>query len=82
MIKIQPIIVPTKGEGNTFVIGAMNFLMNPENVTFFWQITNDNFEIILEGYITMNSETYSQWNDDDNFVVNWALNELNLQRDE
>jgi len=32
----------------------------------------------LQGNITMDAETYSQWNNDDNFVIQWACNLLNF----
>jgi len=28
--------------------------------------------------LTMDSETYAEWGDDDTFVMNWALNQLGL----
>jgi len=78
MTKIEPIIVPTKGEGNLFVISALSFVMNPENVTFFWQVLDKNEFPIIEGNIAMDCQTYSQWNNDDNFVINWACKMLNF----
>jgi hypothetical protein len=81
MTQIQPIIVPTKGEGTIFQISALNFPMNPTSVTFYWQVLSvqdDTFNSVLEGNLSMDAETYSQWNNDDNFVINWACNLLNF----
>lgn len=81
MTHIQPIQIPTKGEGTLFQISALNFPMNPTSVTFYWQVlsvTEDSFNSVLEGNVSMDAETYSQWNNDDNFVINWACNLLNF----
>jgi hypothetical protein len=81
MTTIQPIIVPTKGEGTIFQIDALNFPMNPTSVVFYWQVlsvTDETYTSVLQGNLTMNSETYSQWNNDDNFVIQWACNLLNF----
>ena len=81
MTHIQPIIIPTKGEGTLFQISALNFPMNPTSVTFYWQVlsvTEDSFTSVLEGNLSMDAETYSQWNNDDNFVIQWACNLLNF----
>jgi hypothetical protein len=81
MTHIQPITVPTKGEGTIFQISALNFPMNPTSVTFYWQVLSvqdDTFNSVLEGNLSMDAETYSQWNNDDNFVIDWACNLLNF----
>jgi hypothetical protein len=81
MTHIQPITIPTKGEGTLFQISALNFPMNPTSVTFYWQVlsvTLDSYTSVLEGNLSMDAETYSQWNNDDNFVINWACNLLNF----
>jgi hypothetical protein len=79
MTTIQPIIVPTKGEGTIFQIEALSFPMNPKSVVFYWQVfkvetieDQEIFTSLLQGNLTMNAETYSQWNNDDNFVIDWA----------
>ncbi len=41
MIKIQDVIVPTKGTAKYFNIIALNFPMNPTSVTFYWQIFSE-----------------------------------------
>jgi hypothetical protein len=85
MTQIQPISVPTKGEGTIFQISALNFPMNPTSVVFYWQVLSvetiedkDNYTSVLEGNLSMDSETYAQWNNDDNFVIQWACNLLNF----
>ena len=85
MTQIQPISVPTKGEGTLFQISALNFPMNPSSVTFYWQVLSvatiedkETYTSVLEGNLSMDSETYAQWNNDDNFVIQWACNLLNF----
>jgi hypothetical protein len=88
MIKIQPEVVPTKGTGIYFNLLALNFPMNPTSVSFYWQLfTEDIVEeqsvpavCILDGNLTMNQETYSQWASDDDYCYEWALNELGFTK--
>jgi hypothetical protein len=87
MIKIQDIIVPTKGTAKYFNIIALNFPMNPTSVTFYWQIFSetedeDGVKIpgtpLMDGNLTMDQETYANWGSDDSYVTNWACNKLDL----
>jgi hypothetical protein len=59
--------------------------MNPSSVTFYWQlfteVQNEEEEnipgtSILDGNLTMDQETYAQWGTDDEYPVNWALDQL------
>lgn len=84
MTQIQPIQVPTKGEGNLFQITALNFPMNPTSVSFYWNVSNQQVDAndvtttqtILEGNLTMDETTYQQWGDNDEYVINWACEQL------
>lgn len=84
MTRIQPIHVPTKGNGELFQLTALNFPMNPQSVTFYWQVfsiqlveeTIQLSECVLDGNLTMDSETYSQWGNNDTFCIQWACEEL------
>jgi hypothetical protein len=87
MIKIQDIIVPTKGTAKYFNILALNFPMNPSSVTFYWQILSeaedeDGVKIpstpLMDGNLTMNQEEYSAWGSDDSYVTDWACNKLDF----
>ena len=88
MIKIEDVVVPTKGTAKYFNIVALNFPMNPSSVTFYWQILSEVEEIqdelvttkpgssLIDGNITMNQAEYAAWGDDDTYVINWALSQL------
>jgi hypothetical protein len=87
MIKIQDIIVPTKGTAKYFNIIALNFPMNPTSVTFYWQICSEVESeegvktpgaALMDGNLTMDQATYDNWGSDDSYVTNWACNELNF----
>lgn len=86
MTTIQPINVPTKGIGNLFKLTALNFPMNPESVTFYWQVFASEIidevltptQCIIDGNITMDADTYSQWGNSDEFCIQWACNLLNF----
>ena len=92
MIKIQDIIVPTKGTAKYFNIIALNFPMNPTSVTFYWQIfseveeTEDELVVnkpgssLMDGNLVMNAQQYALWSTDDSYVTDWALAELGFTK--
>jgi hypothetical protein len=92
MIKIQDVIVPTKGTAKYFNIIALNFPMNPTSVTFYWQIfseveeTEDELVVskpgssLMDGNLVMNAEQYALWSTDDSYVTDWALAELGFTK--
>lgn len=85
MTEIQPVTVPTKGVGKYFDIIALNFPMDPQSVTFYWQVFSEVTDekgdkiigqCILDGNLTMDQQTYAGWGENDQYVINWACNEL------
>lgn len=95
MIKIEEIIVPTRGIGKYFQLKNLENVINPSNPEpkiFFWEVLTEETVpegettktgpgvSILVGNITMSVETYSQWGTDDNYCLDWALNELGFTK--
>lgn len=90
MIDIKPIIIPTKGTAKYFNLELSNNLKLPAtSAMFLWELLpelEDEFgnpipgPALLSGNITMSEAIYNNWGSDDNYAVDWALNELNLQR--
>ena len=88
MTTIQPISVPTKGEGTIFQIRSNGNIINPSSPqppTFYWEVleetkTDDitNYTTILNGGLSMDVETYNQWGENDEFIIQWACNLLNF----
>ena len=93
MIKIQPIEIPTKGIANYFSIRCLQIDLkesSESSPSFYWELKNSvpyaigevqaelPGETLLEGNLHMNTEEYSLWDSDDNYVIDWALNELKL----
>lgn len=87
MIKIEDVVVPTKGTAKYFNIIALNFPMNPTSVSFYWQILSETQDeegenipgiSLMDGNLTMDQTTYEGWGSDDNYVNVWACNELNF----
>lgn len=85
MIKIQDVVVPTKGTAKYFNLLALNFPPNPTSVGFYWSIYAEGevnvdqlgpTNLLLEGNLTMDQETYANWGTDDEYVIDWALNQL------
>lgn len=90
MVSIKPISVPTRGIGKYFLLELSNNLRLPgDSAHFYWEIYTEvemgmseyvPGTMILNGNLTMPKEIYDQWGTDDNYAINWALNELNLQK--
>ena len=94
MIKIQDVVVPTKGTGKYLNVRVLTFDLEPQNgISLYWAIhsetTNTDEEgvetlspgsVLLEGNLSMPQETYDQWGTDDSFVTDWALSELSLSK--
>lgn len=93
--EIQDVIVPTKGVGRYFVITLIQLSLPGTSATFYWQVfdkiiqdesesgehsTTFHGSMLLEGNLTMNEEEYALWGTDDSYVINWALEKLNLQK--
>jgi hypothetical protein len=85
MTEIQPVVVPTKGTGKYFDITALNFPMDPQSVTFYWQVfsqatledgTVQPGQCILDGNLIMDQETYAGWGNNDSYVIDWACDQL------
>jgi len=90
MIKIQDVVVPTKGTAKYFNLLVLNFPPNPTNVSFYWSIHEEAItpaqgdspevislgKVVLDGNLTMTGEVYANWGEDDQYIIDWALNEL------
>jgi hypothetical protein len=70
-------IVPVTKELTTLQILGINVSLNLDAVVSVC-VTNEGS---LKEYYTllMDTETYSQWGDDDTFVISWTLEQLGLQ---
>ena len=95
MIKIQDVNVPTKGIGKYFQLKNLGGVINPSDpqpITFFWELFDEHTlqegdviksgrgVCILAGSISMSVEIYNQWGLDDNYCLDWALNELGFTK--
>jgi hypothetical protein len=73
-IKIQPV---TKELNSLYILDVNVRLDNTATVIAL--VTNEE-NLGVQYQLLMDSEAYSQWGNDDNYVINWVLNELNLTR--
>jgi hypothetical protein len=93
MIKIQPIEIPTKGIAKYFTLRCLQIDLKQSSEaapTFYWELktaipyaidevqTEIPGESILDGNLHMTAEEYASWGSDDNYVLNWACNQLNF----
>lgn len=95
MIKIQDVNVPTKGVAKYFNLTLLNLPLPGTTPTFYWSIysevvipaaesdeqpTKKLGTILLEGNLEMTETEYAQWGTDDNYPIDWALNQLNFTK--
>ena len=94
MIKIQDVIVPTKGTGKYINVRVLPFDLEPTNgIQLYWAVlaeaTTPDSEgvdqvgpgaMLLEGNLSFPQDQYELWGTDDSFVTDWVLTELNLTK--
>lgn len=90
MTRIKDVVIPTKPIGKLFTIKVINIELPGTNATFYWEVKSEGKdpdtnlpipgETILDGNLFMSTSEYNQWGSDDNYVIDWALNQLNLQK--
>ena len=89
MTRIEPINIPTKGVGNYFSIKAIDIELPGSNASFYWSVfteVKDDLEQpmpgnrILEGNLFMSTSEYNQWGEDDEYVIDWALQQLGFSK--
>lgn len=93
MIKIQDVIVPTKGTGKYLNVTVLNFPITPTNgVALYWQLFAETTVLnpetqeeelkpgamLLEGNLQFPQEEYDAWGTDDSVVTDWVMTELSL----
>jgi hypothetical protein len=95
MTKIQDITIPTKGVGKYFRIRAIHIEIPGSSASFSWEvlteitepyaesdehIVKDPGSTILDGKLFMSTSDYNQWGEDDEYVVDWALQQLGFTK--
>lgn len=73
---IQPVDIPTKGDAVQFNITVYNYELGGSSVDFAWQIMDVNSNVLITGILTMISPDLDNWGTDDEYVIDWALNQL------
>lgn len=87
MVKIENVVVPSKGTAKYFNIMCLQLPINKASEatpTFYWSILSENIveevstpgSTLLDGNLTMTAEEYSLWTTDDGYVIDWALGKL------
>jgi hypothetical protein len=95
MTKIQDITIPTKGVGKYFRIKAIHIEIPGSSASFYWEVLTEITEpyaesdeqivkvpgsTILDGNLFMSTSDYNQWGEDDEYVVDWALQQLGFTK--
>jgi hypothetical protein len=93
--KIQDVVVPTKGIAKYFFIQLLNLEIPGTTASFYWDIRSEFSapinegdeqvektpgETLLAGNLYMGSLVYDKWGTDDQYVIDWALNELGFTK--
>jgi len=85
MIKIEDVVVPTKGTGKYLEVRAITFDLTPtDGIQLYWAIYAEEVifrgRALLEGNLHLPQEQYELWGTDDTFVIDWTLEQLNLTK--
>jgi hypothetical protein len=91
MVKIENVVVPSKGTGKYFGLKCLNLDLKKSSEatpTFYWEVKTatpyavDEVQIeipgetILTGNLNMTKEEYALWGSDDTYAIDWALAKL------
>jgi hypothetical protein len=92
MVKIESVVVPTKGTAKYLEVRVLTFNLTPTSgISLYWSIHEEVVSVdaeeaevknpgamLLEGNLHMPQEQYDLWGTDDSVVINWAAEQLNL----
>lgn len=78
MAKIQPIIVPIKGTATNINLIVLNFPMNAKTAIFYYSLTDDSNNGVIDGNIEMTESEFAGWGSDNSYCINWACDKLGL----
>jgi hypothetical protein len=87
---IQDVVVPTKGVGKLFYMTAISIPLPGAGASFYWSVSTEVVDpetletqagvVVLEGNLYMDDQTYSQWGTDDEYAIDWALQQLGFTK--
>jgi len=87
---IQDVVVPTKGVGKLFYMTAIAIPLPGTGASFYWSVSTEiTIEgavgpqpgiVVLEGNLYMDDQTYSQWGTDDEYAIDWGLQQLGFTK--
>lgn len=81
MIQIEPIQVGLKKKDATqFNVAPMNIQLFAESCGSYWQIFDEENNQLDNGNLDIPSEIYLNWGEDDNIIVDYAIEQLGLTR--
>jgi len=92
MISIQNLDIPTKGVGKYLAIRVLSFDLKPNtSVKISWSVHNEvdgvdsegvstkvPGKILTRGILDLPIATYNSWGTDDDLIIDWVLEELNI----
>lgn len=87
---IQDVVVPTKGIGKLFYMTAISIPLPGTGASFYWSVSTEVVDpetletqagvVVLEGNLYMDDQTYSQWGTNDEYAIDWALQQLGFTK--
>ncbi len=86
--KIKRIDIKTKGEANYIAIASLQFPLHATSVDFYYKLVdtidlesvNVEENIVSDGYLKMESTDLKNWGADDDYVIDWVLSKLGLEK--
>jgi hypothetical protein len=78
MSKIQSLNIPTKGVAKNLSVYVLKFNMDDKSATFYYVLSDEDNNTLLEGNLDMNEQDFNAWGADNFYCIQWAATTLNL----
>lgn len=79
MVQIEPLEIPTKGEGTQLYVQANSFPANATTTMLYWYIANEAGVLLLDGNLQMTEEQFASWGEDNDYLNIIVADALNLE---
>lgn len=81
MIQIEPVLLGLKKKDATQLnVAPMNIALFAESCGSYWQLFDEDGSKLDDGNMEIPSEIYLNWGEDDNIIVDYAIEQLGLTR--
>lgn len=76
---IEPIVIPTKDNGAMIELRIIDYVIGSSSASIEWNIYSHKQEAVLNGMILIEGQDFLDWGSDDEYIINFATDKLNLK---